>query len=117
MLAKIADFIDRFVMALNKINNNVMVMFIFALGVASAGLAFLMIAHHPDVDHDISKGFAGLGLVLVSGAMMAFRGTSDSSKSQTNADGTVSTSQSNQSPPPAPPPAAIPAPKPLEVPQ
>jgi hypothetical protein len=95
--------LDKLITALNKINHNLMVMFLFILGSGLAIVSFLVIAHYPNADHDIEKGLAGLGGIIVAGAMMAFRGSSDASRSTQESDGSTKTEQASVSGDPAPP--------------
>lgn len=80
--------LDRLICALNKINHNLMVFFLFMLGVCTAFIGFLLIAAFPHVDHDIMKGLAALGALIIGSAMTAFRSSSDSSKGEAGASST-----------------------------
>lgn len=92
--------IDRLITALNKMSNNVMVLTLFVLGVLTAIAGFVLVAKFPGVDRDIAKGLAGLGAVIVGGAMMGFRGGTSESKSVQNPDGTSTTKQATGDPEP-----------------
>jgi hypothetical protein len=105
---------DRIISAFNQINHNATVFLLFMLGVFSAFVGFVLIARFPAVDHDIAKGLAGLGAMIVGGAMMAFRGGADSSSSIQRPDGSTTTRAASVSGDPTTPilPAAgDPAPK------
>lgn len=94
---------DRIITSLNKLNHNLTILIIFGLGSCMAVAGFVLVALFPHVDHDIAKGMAGLGGIIVGGAMMAFRGGSDSSEFTQNGDGTATTKQAVVSGDPPPP--------------
>jgi hypothetical protein len=95
--------LDKLITALNKINHNLVVLFLFMLGCAMALVSYMVIVLFPNADHDIAKGLALIGGGIVTGAMMAFRGSSDASRSTQESDGSTKTEQASVSGDPAPP--------------
>jgi hypothetical protein len=96
--------LDRLITSINRLNHGATILLLFVLGVFSACVGYLLVAFFPHVDHDIEKGMAALGGIIVTGAMMAFRSGSDSSESETDGDGKLTTKQASVSGDPAPPP-------------
>lgn len=95
--------IDRIITAVNRLNHGATILLLFGMGIGTAVVGYLLVALFPHVDHDIEKGMAALGGVIVSGAMMAFRSGSDKSESETDGDGKTITKQASVSGDPAPP--------------
>jgi uncharacterized membrane protein len=95
--------LDKLITALNKINHNLMVMFLFILGCVMALISFAFIVHYPNADHDIAKGLAAIGGGIIIAATTAFRGSSDASRSTQESDGSTKTEQASVSGDPAPP--------------
>lgn len=95
--------LDRLITAMNRLNHNATILIIFLLGASMATVAYVLIAKLPGVPNGIQLGFGGLGAVIIGGAMMAFRGGSDSSESETDGDGKLTTKQASVSGDPTPP--------------
>lgn len=95
--------LDKIVTALNRLNHGSMTLLLFLLGVGTAITGFIVISVFPGAEHDMKLGLAGLGAVIVGGAMMSFRSGTDSSQSEVDSDGTVKTKQSTASGDPTPP--------------
>lgn len=94
---------DRFVTALNKLNHNASIMILFMMGIFVAVLAYVLVAKLPGAPVGVQLAFAGLGGVIIGGAMMGFRGSSDSSATDTARDGSQVTKQASVSGDPTPP--------------
>jgi hypothetical protein len=95
--------LDKLITAINRLNHGATILLLFAMGVLTAIVGYLLVAWFPHVDHDIEKGMAALGGIIVAGAMMAFRSGSDSSETNVDEDGKTRTKQASVSGDPAPP--------------
>lgn len=95
--------LDRLITAVNRLNHGATILILFLMGVLTAVAGYLLVAFFPHVDHDIEKGMAGLGGIIIAGAMMAFRSGSDSSESETDSNGKLTTKQATISGDPTPP--------------
>lgn len=95
--------LDKLITAINRLNHGATILILFAMGISTAIIGYLLVAAFPHVDHDIEKGMAALGGIIVAGAMMAFRSGSDKSESETDEQGKTVTKQSTASGDPAPP--------------